>query len=473
MPRAKDVDIDMDSVLAEVGHFGCYQLRLFLLVMFPVLISACAHSQYIFSTADTKYRCFVPECEARPGKWKPGAWAEWALISGSSCTRRKPLTGKCNKAAFSSTTQKCDSWVYENNDTIVSEFNLACKDWMRTLVGTMHSVGIFTAYTFVGIVSDTIGRRTTFIISIMCEAIMGVIRSFAKSYIFYIIFEYFDAVFGGGIYGTGFVLVVEMVGKHRRVLCGSALGCTFASGLIILAGIAWAVPYWRTLTLIIYVPEFIVITYSFCLSESVRWLIISLAGNKYVNFMLTAVFELPGCILSNFLLDRFGRKYTVMTAFLICGLLLFLLPFIPKKWSLFPAALAKTFISLAFVSVYIFTMELFPTNARHSLMAACSLIGRIGSIAAPQTPLLVDKNQILAALLTLWYIGMDSSCIRKRLLHQEKTLRPYQPPLQLQNLQNKKRFLEEILQCGDSFFLLCVCVVQESNQYPPDQCSVH
>ncbi|KAJ2944228.1 hypothetical protein O0L34_g18208 [Tuta absoluta] len=331
MPRTRDVDVDMDAVLAEVGHFGCYQLHLFLLVVFPVLFSACASSQYIFSAAELNYRCFVPECEERPGKWKPGTWAEWALISGSSCTRRKPLNGTCDKAAFSSSIQKCDAWVYESNDTIVAEFNLACKDWKRTMVGTMHSVGVFTAYTFIGIASDKFGRCKIFIIAVVSGATMGVIRSFANSYIFYVAFEYFDAVFGGGIYGTGFVLVIEMVGKHRRVLCGSALGGIFASGLILLAG----------------------------------------------------------CILSNFVLDRFGRKYTLMSAYLICGLLLFLLPFIPKKWNLIPTLLAKSFISLAFVSIYIFTMELFPTNARHSLMALCSLIGRIGSITAPSTPLLL------------------------------------------------------------------------------------
>lgn len=49
----------------------------------------------------------------------------------------------------------------------------------------------------------------------------------------------------------------------------------------------------------------------------------------------------------------------------------------------------KLAITFAFNSLYVFTAELYPTAARSSALAACSLIGRLGSVLAPQTPLLV------------------------------------------------------------------------------------
>lgn len=52
--------------------------------------------------------------------------------------------------------------------------------------------------------------------------------------------------------------------------------------------------------------------------------------------------------------------------------------------------LGKLCISMAFSSVYIYTGELFPTQARHSLLGTCSMWGRIGALVAPQTPLLVS-----------------------------------------------------------------------------------
>lgn len=51
--------------------------------------------------------------------------------------------------------------------------------------------------------------------------------------------------------------------------------------------------------------------------------------------------------------------------------------------------LGKLAITVAFNSMYVFTAELFPTETRSSALAACSLVGRLGSILAPQTPLLV------------------------------------------------------------------------------------
>lgn len=49
-------------------------------------------------------------------------------------------------------------------------------------------------------------------------------------------------------------------------------------GQVVLALIAWAFPYWRTLTRILYAPSLLFILYIFVLEESVRWLLS--VGNK-------------------------------------------------------------------------------------------------------------------------------------------------------------------------------------------------
>ncbi|VVC91055.1 unnamed protein product [Leptidea sinapis] len=50
--------------------------------------------------------------------------------------------------------------------------------------------------------------------------------------------------------------------------------------------------------------------------------------------------------------------------------------FLVGKWS----------IAMVSSSVYLYTMELYPTKYRHSLFAFSSMMGRIGSIIAPLTP---------------------------------------------------------------------------------------
>lgn len=69
-----------------------------------------------------------------------------------------------------------------------------------------------------------------------------------------------------------------MVGLNRRVLGGNIISSSFALGQVALALVAWAIPYWRTLTRVLYTPSLLFILYFFVIEESVRWLLSK--GNK-------------------------------------------------------------------------------------------------------------------------------------------------------------------------------------------------
>lgn len=72
----------------------------------------------------------------------------------------------------------------------------------------------------------------------------------------------------------------------------------------------------------------------------------------------------------------------------------------------------KFCITIAFTVVYVYTTELFPTQLRHSLLGTCSMFGRMGSIVAPQTPLLVNidahKTIIMNWIFIYYIIGIFS-----------------------------------------------------------------
>lgn len=42
--------------------------------------------------------------------------------------------------------------------------------------------------------------------------IAGIIRSFAQNYPFFVVFEFFDAVFGSGAYSCGFIIGILFFG---------------------------------------------------------------------------------------------------------------------------------------------------------------------------------------------------------------------------------------------------------------------
>lgn len=61
--------------------------------------------------------------------------------------------------------------------------------------------------------------------------------------------------------------------------------------------------------------------------------------------------------------------------------------------------IGKFGITVSYTVLYVLTAELFPTNVRHSLFAMCSMIGRLGSVIAPQTPLLGRLMESLPVIL--------------------------------------------------------------------------
>lgn len=62
-----------------------------------------------------------------------------------------------------------------------------------------------------------------------------------------------------------------MVGPKYRVVAGGILTSSFALGQMCLGLVAWAVPDWRRLTLALYIPQLLTLSYFWILAESVRW----------------------------------------------------------------------------------------------------------------------------------------------------------------------------------------------------------
>lgn len=126
---------------------------------------------------------------------------------------------------------------------------------------------------------------------------------------------------------------------------------------------------------------------------------VGLAGSKYNNFMLISLVEIPAYILTYFIMGRVGRRWSLCGTMLLSGLAcLGTLLVEPKSvedtnassmGKLVLYLVGKFAITASFSILYVYTTEIFPTNMRNGLMSTCSMIGRVGSMLAPQTPLLV------------------------------------------------------------------------------------
>ncbi|XP_028161581.1 organic cation transporter protein-like [Ostrinia furnacalis] len=465
--------------------WGRWQARLALLLALPVLLTGLYGTNYVFLAAHTPYRCHVPECEnssmasrvATPEQWQP-AWAGWALPE-DACTRFKPTDSLCHDAAFDNqTTVVCEEFVYQTGSSIVAEFDLACQEWKRSLVGTIHNIGMLISMPIMGFVSDRWGRRAALIVSGCGAGVLGLCKSFVTSYPAYLLSELLETVFGASVYPAAFVLMIEWLGVEQRILASLVLGIPLAMGAATLSLLDYLTGYWRTWARFAYPPSFLLLLYPWLLPESVRWLTIqgrlteavqvikkaatwnkviipqegiekmllneaeqlnnkaevdieddslfralikyqalrqrlcvcfvwwasavfvfyglavhahALWGSPHANYALVAAAELPALLANTLLLDRVGRRPLLTGAFFVTAAALIAIPCLPDSSSVWGTALylvGKVGATMSLNALYVYTAELFPTRARHRLLAACSTMGRVGAILAPLTPLL-------------------------------------------------------------------------------------
>ncbi|CAG5054653.1 unnamed protein product [Parnassius apollo] len=276
--------VDLDKILIEeVGQFGRYQIVTLLLAAFPVIFSAFAAGEYIFTIARIPSRCLIPQCDGPNPEFTPS----WVLnaIPGTSIdrfdnckryvnsTQDADVKDVCPAAWFdTSRTEDCQEYVYENTNTIVYDFNMACDEWRRSQIGSIRTIGTLLVLPITGYISDRWGRRVALTINAFNTGWIGLVRSFVNSYEWFLALEVIESTVGSGAYSSCYILVTELVGPKYRVIAGATMSTMFALGQVILGFIAWGVQPWRTLTQVLYAPQLLVVSYFWILSESVRWL---------------------------------------------------------------------------------------------------------------------------------------------------------------------------------------------------------
>ncbi|KAG6447798.1 hypothetical protein O3G_MSEX005178 [Manduca sexta] len=427
---------DLEDVLQKFAIFGRYHRELLLFVALAYASNALYCSNFIFAAEEVKYRCADES------------------FGNNTC----------------SADSTCTEWVYENPNTFVAEFQLACQEWKRTLVGTIRSLGYMLGLLVIGPLSDRLGRKKALVLTGVTGGVLGVAKSFSPWYWLYIFLEFIESAVGD-ICSPIFVLSIEFVATKKRVPYSILCGLGYCLGGVLLPLAAWGIGYWRNVLRVIYAPALLFLLYIYVIDESPRWLLtkgkkekaieilqkaadknkleinkgvlenlyceedkgigfinllkitfgsrtllcrclicivwwssstfvnygmminsVSLQGNKYINYALLSLVDVPACFIVMYILIYFKRKIPLILSFILGAILCLVQPFLPDylAWlSVVVYMLGKLMSSVYFNITYIYTSELFPTYTRNSMHALCSSLGRIGSILAPQTPLLM------------------------------------------------------------------------------------
>lgn len=280
-------DVEFEPELnRELGEFGKYQIYTILLLALPAMFSACMAGDYVFTAASLPTRCYVPECDAdRPQyapKWIlnaiPGTSAGfdncYRFANASDISETVPIDDVCPPVIFNrNITVPCESYVYERTNTVVYDFGLECQEWLRALPGTLNSLGGMVALVTAGFVSDRFGRRMSVVIFSFNIALVGLVRAFSVNYGMYVALQFLQTALGGGAFSAAYILAAEIVGPKYRVRTSATLSSFFSLGQVLLGAMAFAIFEWRTLTLVLFVPVFSLVSYYWLLIESHRWLL--------------------------------------------------------------------------------------------------------------------------------------------------------------------------------------------------------
>ncbi|XP_059155982.1 synaptic vesicle 2-related protein-like [Physella acuta] len=125
----------------------------------------------------------------------------------------------------------------------------------------------------------------------------------------------------------------------------------------------------------------------------------SLTTKDYIDLTWTTFAEFPGLFITAYLLNKIGRKYTMVLEFIIFTLFVMLVNICMTRAVLtFFLFVARAFISGAFQGAYVYTPEVYPTSMRALGLGTCSGMARIGAIVTPFVAQVLLKESAYAAV---------------------------------------------------------------------------
>ncbi|XP_062127391.1 organic cation transporter protein [Drosophila sulfurigaster albostrigata] len=128
----------------------------------------------------------------------------------------------------------------------------------------------------------------------------------------------------------------------------------------------------------------------------------NLSGNKYLNFALVCLIEIPGYSLAWLCLRKLGRRLALSGSLLLCAVTCAASGYMTsgQNWLIITLFLiGKLGITSSFAVIYTYTAEMMPTVIRSGGVGVMSTFARFGAMLAPFVPLLGTYYEPLPMLL--------------------------------------------------------------------------
>ena len=317
------------------------------------------------------------------------------------------------------------------------------KQWHLThtvtgLVGSVSSLGMAVGSALAGLCADRFGRRSLFLVTILIYSLATGLSAFAAGIGIFFVLRFFVGLGLGGELPVATTYVLESSPDEVRARRVVFLESFWAVGSLAAALVSYFVipaSGWRAVFLIGAIPALYTIVLRFALPEAARyarlqrrstfgesvrniwsrklarrslvssvvWFVMNYSyygmflwlpsvlydkGYSLVHSLgyslIMTLAQIPGYMTAAWLVERWGRKRTLVAAMILTALSALAFGFAWNTASLIVFGLFLSFFMLAaFAGTYAFTVEQFPTMFRATGMGWAAGFGRFGSAIAP------------------------------------------------------------------------------------------
>uniref|UniRef100_L7M1E3 Putative synaptic vesicle transporter svop n=1 Tax=Rhipicephalus pulchellus TaxID=72859 RepID=L7M1E3_RHIPC len=184
----------------------------------------------------------------------------------------------------------CSSWDFDysfHERTVSSEWNVVCEDlWMLDMSQSILMFGFMVGNLVFSHMSDWCGRRPAIFTATLLSLASGVAAAFSSSFAFFNGFRFSASIGHGGLTNVAYAIAIECVAPGKRAMVSMVQETGWVLGLMLLPGIAYLVPNWIHIQLLISVPLVAMLITAFYLDESPRWLFIAERSDEAEKLLL-------------------------------------------------------------------------------------------------------------------------------------------------------------------------------------------